>query len=408
MKRYSFSVTVLVFVLVAGCGQAVKKVEDNTSLKTYKNPIDLSIGDPHIMRAPDGRYYMYGSGSGSDSTAFPTFSSANLIEWKNEGDAYLRNPVTSWGKGDFWAPAVYNVKDKYYLFYSSQWNNNPTNEMENFRIGVAVSDKPTGPFRDIHNEPIFDPGYPVIDADVLFDNNGRVYLYYSRCCYKHPVESELAAWARATGMYNEIEESWVYGVELKPDLSGIIGEPVVILRPPISLDESNDSWENRSVINGEANRRWSEAPCSFRNGNTYYIMYSANSVAGNNYDLGYATSANPLGPFKKADNNPVTETKGDVINPAHNCVTFSPDGSEMYCIYGAISMRAAIKRGSSVLPGKSTSYGFMGQGAPQSMPSGLSRQRILFIDKMEIEKEGKVVVYCGNTFAQPFPSDKKN
>ena len=36
------------------------------------------------------------------------------------------------------------------------------------------------------------------------------------------------------GRFDEIEESWIYGVELKPDFSGIIGEPVALLCPPRS------------------------------------------------------------------------------------------------------------------------------------------------------------------------------
>ncbi len=97
---------------------------------------------------------------------------------------------------------------------------------ENFRIGVAVADQPTGPFVDLIDRPIFDPGYPIIDANVFFDTNGKAYLYYSRCCYKHPVESEVAALARQKGWFKEIEESWVYGVELKADFTGVIGKPV--------------------------------------------------------------------------------------------------------------------------------------------------------------------------------------
>lgn len=85
------------------------------------------------------------------------------------------------------------------MFYSAQWKVNPTNEQENFRIGAAVADKPTGPFVNISDKPVFDPGYPIIDADVFFDTDGKAYLYYSRCCYKHPVESEVASWAKKQG-----------------------------------------------------------------------------------------------------------------------------------------------------------------------------------------------------------------
>src|SRR5690606_18656499 len=96
------------------------------------------------------------------------------------------------------------------------------------------------------------------------------------CCYKHTVESEIADWAREKGWYDEIEESWVYGVELKPDFSGVIGEPVLLLRPPVKLDDPQAAWESRSVTAHEVNRRWTEGSLTFKHGNTYYIMYSAN------------------------------------------------------------------------------------------------------------------------------------
>jgi len=39
---------------------------------------------------------------------------------------------------------------------------------------VAVADHPSGPFIDLDQKPIFDPGYPVIDANVYFSKDGRV------------------------------------------------------------------------------------------------------------------------------------------------------------------------------------------------------------------------------------------
>jgi len=344
---------------------------------TYTNPLPVSIGDPYVLH-DSGKYFMYGTGGGRGQTAYPTFTSTDLVQWKSVGESYARNPADSWCTGMFWAPEVFRVKDRFYMFYSAQWRNNPNNERENFRIGVAVADNPAGQFRDIRNQPIFDPGYPIIDADVLFDSDGRIYLYYSRCCYKHPVPSELADWAKAQGWYNEIEESWIYGVELKPDFSGVIGEAVLLLRPPVSLSEKKSEWENRSVRSHAVNRRWTEAPCSFKNGDTYYLMYSANSVAGPDYALGYATAKKPLGPFEKADNNPVVQknAEGTVTTTAHNCVTWSPDGTEMFCLYGA---RAGGAQG---------------------------RGRVLILDRMEILKDGTLVVHSPTTTPQPYPSQK--
>jgi beta-xylosidase len=188
---------------------------------------------------------------------FKMYSSIDLKEWKDEGRIYQGNTYKSWNIANFWAPELYEYNNKFYLLFSADWHINPTNEKENFRIGVAVSDKTTGPFVDLYNRPIFDPGYPIIDGNLHFEN-GKVYLYYSRCCYKNPVESEVAIWARKKGMFNEIEESWVYGVEMKSDFSGIIGEPVLLLRPPLSMHDKQAEWESRSVTSGEVNRRWTE------------------------------------------------------------------------------------------------------------------------------------------------------
>jgi beta-xylosidase len=263
------------------------------------------------------------------------------------------------------------------MFYSAQWKENPTRELENFRIGVAVADKPTGPFIDIANKPVFDPGYPIIDANVLFDKDGKVYLYYSRCCYRHPVESEVATWASNKGWYKEIEESWIYGVELKPDFSGAIGEPVLLLRPPVTMKDKQADWESRSVTSKEVNRRWTEGSVTFRRENTYYIMYSANYFGGKNYAVGYATASSPLGPFTKAANNPVLEKNveqgGVVTGTGHNSIAYSPDGKEMFCVYHGRTAKTGDKR-------------------------------VVFIDRMTISKNKRLQVQGPTTKPQPMPS----
>ena len=203
----------------------------DTVQTTFSNPLNVKFGDPYVLYTK-GMYYMYGTGGAYKG--FAAYSSKDLVNWKPEGQVYFHNnkngwsdPETAWD-GAYWAPEVYEVKGKYYMFYSAQWKVNTTKELENFRIGVAVADKPSGTFIDMMAKPIFDPGYPIIDANVFFDKNGKCYLYFSRCAYKHPVESDVAKLARKKGWFKEIEESWVYGIELKPDFSGVIGKPVFV------------------------------------------------------------------------------------------------------------------------------------------------------------------------------------
>jgi Beta-xylosidase len=269
---------------------------------TYKNPLPIEFGDPYVLSASDGKYYMYGTGGGAKD-GFCAYSSSNLVDWKSEGQVYFGNTPESWAVANFWAPEVYEIDGSYYMLFSADWRENPNNELENFKIGVAKADKPTGPFKEISDKPLVILDYPVIDGNLYRDENGKTYLYFSRCCYKNPVDSEVSQWAKEKGMFDEIEESWVYGVEIAPDFSKTIGEPVLLLRPPYEMNDSQTEWESRSVTSGEVNRRWTEGSFIFKNGDTFYMMYSANFFGGKNYAVGYATPKSPLGPFVKAENN---------------------------------------------------------------------------------------------------------
>lgn len=343
-------------------GNSQSKSGDDSLM--YTNPLDVEFGDPYILDNGDGTYYMYGTGGGAKN-GFATYSSKDLTDWKFEGQVYYGNLESTWNLKSFWAPEVYKIEGDYYLFYSADKKDNPTNELETFSIGVAVSDNPKGPFLDIKNEPLFDPGYPIIDANVFQDDDKKYYLYYSRACYKHAVESEIADWAKKEGLYDEIEESWVYGIELAPDFKSVIGEPVLLLSPPSTIGDKNAEWESRSVTTMEVNRRWTEGSFTFKNNDTYYMMYSANHYAGPNYAVGYATSKHPLGPYTKANNNPVLERNndkgGNVTGTGHNMVLFLGEEKKMFAVYH----------------GRTKDTG---------------ENRVVFMDEMKILDDGRLIV----------------
>ncbi|MBW8687914.1 glycoside hydrolase family 43 protein [Chitinophaga rhizophila] len=383
-RLFSFLTGFSLFMSTAGSTPLFAQTGSASAGATFQNPLPVEFGDPYVLRDKHGKYYMYGTGGAKNG--FAAYSSDDLVHWQSEGQVYYASNANGWSDstaawdGAYWAPEVYEYKDRYYMFYSAQWKHNPTRELENFRIGVAVADRPTGPFTDLNNKPVFDPGYPVIDANVLFDKDGKIYLYYSRCCYKHPVESEVATWAKQQGWYDSIEESWVYGVALQPDFSGVIGEPVLQLRPPVKMDDKQAEWESRSVTSKEVNRRWTEGSVAFRKGDTYYMMYSSNYFGGRNYAVGYATAKSPLGPYTKAANNPVLEKNeekgGTVTGTGHNSITWSPDGKEMLCVYHART-------------------------------TGTGDQRVVFIDRMKIGKNGKLTVEGPTTTPQAVPGKKR-
>ena len=331
MRKILVILCLLLGIQVSSC----QDTSTERKVSASNNPLDVKFGDPYVLYdKKSDMYYMYGTGGVSNG--FAVYSSTDLVHWENKGVVYTNKQEKSWGTKDFWAPEVYNYKDKYYMFYSAHWKENPNNELENYKIGVAVSDSPLGPFIDLTGEPLFDPGYPIIDANVYFSEDGKLYLYYSRCCYKHAIESEIATWAKKKGMFDEIEESWIYGVELSSDFSGVIGEPVLLLRPPVKMDDIQSAWESRSVSSGEINRRWTEGSYLFKDKDLYYMMYSANYYAGENYAVGYATATHPLGPFKKSANNPILEKntgKGGVVSgTGHNSILIDKNGKS-WCVY---------------------------------------------------------------------------
>ena len=140
------------------------------------------------------------------------------------------------------------------------------------------------------------------------------------------------------GIYDAIEESWIYGVELLPDFSGVVGEPQLLLRPPTGLADPTTQWENRSVLAHEAGRRWNEGSYTFRHDSTWYIMYSANFFGSSNYAVGYATGPSPLGPFVKAAENPIlqadTAQGGQTTGTGHNMAFRSHQGQWLTVYHG--------------------------------------------------------------------------
>ena len=360
MKLFRRVAAVLLLAgILAGCNNSGKTTPGAI---TYSNPLPVAFGDPFILSASDGKYYMYGTGG--VKKGFGAYSSDNLVDWHFEGQVYSGDQPGSWTVKNYWAPEVYEIDGRYYMFFSADWKVNPTNELENFRIGVAVADQPTGPFTEVSDKPLFDPGYPIIDANIL-QHDGKTYLYYSRCCYKNPVESEVAEWARAKNLFDEIEESWVYGVEISNDFTTVIGEPVLLLQPPSTMDDPQTEWESRSVTSGEVNRRWTEGSFAFEHNGKIYMMYSANFFGGENYAVGYAVGDHPLGPFVKAENNPVLEKNtargGEVTGTGHNMVVWSKEGEKMYCVYHGRTQKTG-------------------------------NERVVFIDEMKIDEDGVLTV----------------
>ena len=110
----------------------------------YRNPvIQRSVPDPSVIRADDGYFYVYGT---EDIRNLPIYRSTNLVNWDFVGTAFTTETRPDFEpKGGIWAPDINYINGKYVMYYSmSVWGGQTT-----CGIGVAIADRPEGPFTDL-------------------------------------------------------------------------------------------------------------------------------------------------------------------------------------------------------------------------------------------------------------------
>jgi len=196
-------------------------------------------------------------------------------EVKDHGVVLHVNDVP-WAAKQMWAPDAAYKNGKYYFYFPAK------DKDDIFRIGVAVSDKPEGPFTPQH-EPI--KGSFSIDPAVFVDNDGSSYMYFG-------------------GLWGGQLERWQTGSYM-PNAEGpglhekALGPRVAKLKD--TMLEFDGSVQEITILDEEGNalkaanttKRFFEGVWVHRYKDTYYLSYST----GDTHLLVYATSDNPLGPF---------------------------------------------------------------------------------------------------------------
>ncbi len=279
----------------------------------YTNNLADSAADPFILEH-EGTYYLYSTGG----SQFTVRTSKDLVNWKKQETPILKLSDLGWAKEKGWAPEMYEYNGKFYFIFSAKGYNGYHS------VEIAVCDTPNGKFEPIKTgEAFFSPEYSVIDGSLFFDDDGRVYMYYSKDC--------------STNYVNGKRTSQTWGVELEKDLSGIIGEPVLISTP-------EQSWELKS-----GSTLWNEGPVVFKENGTYYLLYSANYYVSEHYSVGYATSDSPLTLFEKSKNSRILSGNGDTVTgPGHCNILRSPDGSELFVVYHVHTVPPNTDKGRSL------------------------------------------------------------
>lgn len=270
------------------------------------NPVLPSFhADPEVLYSHEtGRYYIYSTTDGQPDWGgwyFTIYSSADLTDWTYEGIALdLHTQDVAWADGNAWAPAIEEKRTadgyRYYLYYSGNHVDGSGKQ-----IGVAVSDSPTGPFRDagviVRKSPV---GHgQQIDVDVFTDPvSGKSYLYWGN--------------------------GYMAGAELTDDMLTIKDSTVTVLTP------EGGTLENYA---------YREAPYVFYRKGTYYFLWSVDDTGSPNYHVAYGTAKSPLGPITVAK-DPVI-LKGDatkaIYGTAHNAIICLPDSDDWRIVYHRIN-----------------------------------------------------------------------
>ena len=220
-----------------------------------QNPIirDQFTADP-TARVFEGKVYLYPSHDiispveperkWFSMADYHVFSSEDLVNWTDHG-MILSQENVPWGNPEgysMWAPDCVYKNGKYYFYFP-----NAPKEGRGFAIGVAVADKPYGPFTP-EQKPI--EGVGGIDPCVLVVSDGSAYLYWS-------------------GM-------GLRGAKLADNMLELDGESV-------RLDENLPAG-------------FKEGPFIFERNGKFYLTYPW--VQDRTETLAYAMSDNPLGPYE--------------------------------------------------------------------------------------------------------------
>jgi beta-xylosidase len=236
--------------------------------------------DPHIGVFGD-TFYIYPTTDGTEgwrSTYFRTWSSRDLVHWKNEGVILDLPRDLKWADVRAWAPAIATKNGKFYYYFSADKN-----------IGVAVANRPEGPFVDPLGKPLVSkdayPRMQCIDPMVFLDEDGSAYFYWGQGRCK--------------------------AVKLNDDMTSFEPNEVRDITPS----------------------GYNEGPFVHRRNDQYYLSWSEFDTRDPRYSVAYGVAESPLGPFKKAEVNPILQQSGIVKGAGHHSIVQVPNRDEWIIAY---------------------------------------------------------------------------
>ena len=258
--------------------------------KTSGNPIFTGwYADPEGA-VLDGQYWVFPTFSApyDKQLFFDAFSSPDLVNWTKH-ERVLEQKNIPWLRRALWAPAVIEANNKFYVFFGG----NDVHEGEIGGIGVAVADRPEGPYKDALGKPLINEivnGAQPIGQFVFRDDDGQYYMYYG-------------GWRHCNMC------------KLSPDLLSIV------------------PWEDGQKFHEVTpSEEYVEGPFMLKRKGKYYFMWSEGGWTGPNYCVAYAVSDSPFGPFERK--GVILKRDENVARGAgHHSVIQVPGKDEYYIIY---------------------------------------------------------------------------
>lgn len=247
----------------------------------YADPEGAIFGDTYWV------YPTYSRPSG-EQVFMDAFSSKDLVTWTKH-EKVLNRLHIPWARFSMWAPSITEKDGRYYLFFSAnaiQSNNDEGG------IGVAVSDRPEGPFLDHIGRPLIDSFFgdaQPIDQYVFQDVDGQYYMYWGghgRCIVSR----------------------------LNDNFDGLVPYP--------------DGTLHRDITP----QGYTEGSFMLVRDGKYYLMWSEGNWTGPNYSVAYAIADNPLGPFERKGR--ILQQDANIARGAgHHSVIQLPGEDTYYILY---------------------------------------------------------------------------
>ncbi|HEY0623656.1 family 43 glycosylhydrolase [Sphingomonas sp.] len=245
--------------------------------------------DPHAI-VIGGELWVFptgGPGGSWSADRFGAFSTSDLETWRNRGELIRRDQIRWIGDDGapqhfLWAPGVAAANGRYYLYYSVG-PQNPTPS----RIGVAVADRPEGPYTD-SGKPLLTGGngFEAIDPMVFVDPKTKTPYFY--------VGGSAGATLRV--------------FELNPDM--------VSFRREVKVDQPQSFTEGAFMHERDG---------------TYYLSYSHGKWNDASYSVHYSTSSSPTGPWTYRGK--ILESDATHQGPGHHSFVRHPKDGGLMIVY---------------------------------------------------------------------------